>query len=75
MSHQFSFPSGRVFLLHLALLIILISTSHCQKKDETPPPPKVSEAPVAAPPTTYGLPGVRRQAACAGTRGRLDRLL
>lgn len=72
MPHCLPFPSGRVFLLHVALLIILVSTSHCQKKDETPPPPKASEAPSSVP-QPHGSPGVRREGPRASTRGRFDR--
>lgn len=49
MSHRFPFPSGRTFLAQVALVVLLGSFSHCQKKDETPPPPKAAETPVAAP--------------------------
>lgn len=49
MPHRFPFPSGRTFLLQVALVVLLGSFSHCQKKEETPPPPKAAETPVAAP--------------------------
>lgn len=52
MSHRFPLPSGRTFLLQIALVVLLGSFSHCQKKEETPPVPKASEAPSSVPQPT-----------------------
>lgn len=49
MLHRLPFLFCKTILLHAALILLLISFSHCQKKEESPPPPKATEAPSAAP--------------------------
>lgn len=45
MSRRFPFRCGTSVLFQVALAVLLVSHTHCQKKDETPPPPKVAEGP------------------------------
>ena len=44
MSHRFPFPSGWTFPLQDTHVILLGSSSHCQKKEALPPPPKAAQA-------------------------------